>query len=75
MMATFGMKFDAVVDPQSRMLDVHFVDDEEWRVPASHESGNHLRESRTWRFDHNGFHYRVQVQVSPIPGWAETDRD
>jgi hypothetical protein len=64
-MAKFGMKFDAVVSPDSRFLDVHFQDDEEFKVAASSETGNEWKESRTWNFEHGEFKYRVQVQVTP----------
>jgi hypothetical protein len=59
-----GVKFDAVYEPGSRVLDVHLGDtDEEVKITATHESGNQWRESRTWNFTHKGLRYRVQIQV------------
>jgi len=60
-----GQDFETVFRPDSRFLDVIFGDDTMFKVEASSETGNHVRESRTWRFEHNGFAYRVQLQVTP----------
>lgn len=66
------MKVDIVYEKGNRFLDVHFEDDEEFRVQATNETirpdgaGNRERESTTWNFFHptTREEYRVQVQVT-----------
>lgn len=61
-------KFDMVFEEGNRFLDVRHDDYEGFRIMASSETGNvaQKKTSTTWRWEHNGKLFRVQVQVTEL---------
>lgn len=56
----FEIRFDGTRD-----LEVRLENQPHWtKVRATSETGNHLKESKTWHFGHEGKHYRIQLQVT-----------
>jgi hypothetical protein len=58
-------------DEGTRYLEVDLIPGQTDVFRATHESGNPAKrlESKTWHFNHDGKHYRVQIQLtSPEEG-------
>lgn len=57
--------FEVVYDG-TQTLEVQYASGENFRVRASSETGGPDHEVKTWKWDHEGLPYRVQIQVGQL---------